>query len=105
MQGYCEVWCRVTVILGRFVGISQISVILDGFMWISVDSDDDYDDDDDDDDEVDEIDDVGVDDVGDDAEDWKNETVHLTRSTLGEVGGFFYKFQIIPTGLAQAFLL
>ena len=29
-----------------------------------------------------------VDDVGNDAEDWKNETVHLTRSTLGEVGGF-----------------
>ena len=34
-----------------------------------------YDDDDDDDDD------------GDDAEDWKNETDHLTRSTLGEVGG------------------
>ena len=29
-----------------------------------------------------------VDDVGNDAEDEKNETVHLTRSTLGEVGGF-----------------
>ena len=40
------------------------------------------DDDDDDDD---------GDDDGDDAEDWKNETVHLTRSTLGEVGGFFGK--------------
>ena len=27
------------------------------------------------------------DDVGDDSEDWENETENLTRSTLGEVGG------------------
>ena len=69
---------------------------------VSIDSDDDYDDDEE------KVDDVGVDDVGDDAEDWKNATVPesrkekggrkeegnlelvLTRSTLGEVGGFYF---------------